>query len=138
MWRADRSSAPAAAWTISIIPAGPMLDAERDNPDLERACIRASGLDHAMDELLCGVADLLPTDPRHEAAYGAAAMLRPLWVEAVDDAAAMVAITARDLRMKSKLIQNLIERDERDEVVGGPLARLSAGLADDLLALTSS
>ena len=109
-------------------------EALHNNPALETACNRATALNLAIEETLKSVAEMHPSRPETDAAYAVAERLRPRWRNAVDEAARLEAATGHDIRLKAKLIQLLVERDEQDNVVGSEPLRLAAALATDLLA----
>jgi hypothetical protein len=88
-----------------------------------------------MDLMTTSVAELHPADPRHEASYAVVAELRPGWVAQLERVAALPALGSRGIAAKASLVANLAERDEAGQVVGAPVLRIAASLADDLLRL---
>lgn len=111
----------------------PDVRALHQDRQLRSACEGALVSNRAMMALAQSVATLLPADPRHAAAYAAVDLLRPDWRRALDRACALAPSTRDGLLAKSGLLASLVERDELDAVVGGPVAQLAASLADDLL-----
>ena len=103
---------------------------------LRSACERAIVANRAMTTLALSVAELAPADPRHAAAHAAVDLLRPEWRRGVECACALTPATRSGLVAKSTLLAAMVERDETDAVVGGPVAELAASLADDLLSGT--
>ena len=101
---------------------------------LEEACHTAVATEAAMTVLSTSVAELAPSDPRHSAAYAALDLLKPRWREQLARACRLTATEPDGLRVKATLLSSLVERDETDAVVGGPVVQVAASLADDLLA----
>ena len=87
-----------------------------------------------MTALSASVAELAPTDPRHAAAHAAVDLLAPRWREQLGRACRLVASGATSIQTKALLLNSMVERDENDAAVGGPVARLAASLASDVLA----
>lgn len=112
---------------------GPEAAVQR-SATLEEACHTAVATEAAMTVLSASVAELAPSDPRHSAAYAALDLLKPRWREQLARACRLTAVEPGGLRVKASLLSSLIERDEQDAVVGGPVVQVAASLADDLLA----
>ncbi len=106
-----------------------------DERELVLACQSATSRREAMDLLTASVAELHPSDPRHEASYAVAGELRPGWVAQLERVSALPALGVRGMAAKAALIVGLAERDEAGHVVGTPVLRVAASLADDLLRL---
>ncbi len=97
------------------------------------ACRAALVTHGCMTALSTSVADLLPEDPRHAAAYAAIDLLKPRWATEIAKACRTPAAGPRGLLSKASLLEALVVRDEADVVQGGPALQLAASLADDLL-----
>ncbi len=104
------------------------------NPPLTAACHAAMVSQQAMTALSVSVADLPPDDPRHAAAYAAAAMLRPRWQEQVALACRIPATFPSAFQTKAALFSSMVERDVDDAVIGSPALKVAASLANDVLA----
>lgn len=101
---------------------------------LDTTCRSAMAIQAAMTALSASVAELAPTDPRHPAAHAAVDLLAPRWREQVGRACRLVASSASSIQTKAMLLGSMVERDENDAAVGGPMAQLAASLAADVLA----
>ena len=88
----------------------------------------------AMRALSTSVADVLPDDPRHAAAYAASDLLRRRWRNEIARVCRLPARGRAGFVAKSVLLSRLVDRDEEDAVLGGPAAEVAASLADDVLA----
>ncbi len=99
---------------------------------LVRACASARAKGEAMAALLASIADLPPTEARHDAAYAAVGQLRPGWEDDVATACRHPARTAAGLHAKAELAAKLFDRETDGTVVGSPAVRLAASLADDV------
>jgi hypothetical protein len=120
-----------------VFPDGPNatpVAPRNQTPSLDAACHAATVSQQAMTTLSVSVANLPPDDPRHIAAYAAAALLRPRWQEQVALACHIPALSPNALQAKATLLASMIERDGDDAVVGPPALQLAAALANDLLA----
>lgn len=124
-----------SAILISVVHVPRQLDLRVLHQDdrLRSACDAAITANRAMTVLALSVAGLAPADPRHAAAFAAVDLLRPDWRRGIDRACALTPATRGGLLAKSTLLASLVERDEMDAVVGGPVVQLAASLADDLL-----
>ena len=89
----------------------------------------------AMRLLTRAVAEVQPTDPRHEASYAVVDQLRPEWTAQLARISATPALGARGITAKATLVASLIQGTEDDCVEGPPVLRIAASLANDLLGL---
>ena len=108
-----------------------------DERELLLACQAVMVRSDALTLLGQAVAELSPTDPRHEASYAVVDRIRPDWIIQLDRVAAIAARGTKGLTAKATLIASLVERDDADHVQGPPALRIAASLADDRLALGS-
>ena len=102
---------------------------------LREACQAARVAHAAMAALSASVADLMPGDPRHDAAGAAIADLRARWASEVEQASSVPAAGAVGLRDKAGLLDSLIDREEDGRVPGTPALGVAASLAADVLRL---
>ena len=119
--------------TINLGTASPPASDVPVNRDLQRACDEARSVQKAMAALARSVATLSPADPRHAAAHAAVDLLRPKWQRSIDAACQVFSAAPSDWLAKSDLLASMVERDEMDRVLGGPVVQLASSLADDLL-----
>ena len=101
---------------------------------LDAACQAAASTHAAMGALSASVADMPPSDPRHTAAYAASSLLQQRWRTELALVYRLPATGWSGLAAKSGLLSKLVDRDQDDAVLGGPLAEVAASLADDILA----
>ena len=84
------------------------------------------------------VADMPPSDPRHEASYTVVDQLRPEWIVQLNMVSALPALGTRGVAAKAAVIASLVGPHDADPMGGLPALRIAASLAHDLLALDRS
>jgi hypothetical protein len=99
---------------------------------LREACDAARVTHAALMALALSVADLAPTDPRHEAAV---AQLRAQWAHEVEQVWTTPAAGPSGLRDKARLLEGLLDHVGDGAASGGPVLALAASLTDDVLRL---
>ena len=99
-----------------------------------REICRAAQITHrSMTALSLSVAELSPSDPRHEAVSAAVSRLQPVWHDEVEQAWSLPAGGLPGVRDKAELLNLLIDRDQDGSVPGSPVLSLAASLAADVL-----
>lgn len=117
-----------SSFTVSVRP-------RPDERALLVACRAASIRREAMMLLTASVTELSPSDPRHDATYRVVEELRQDWAGRLDRVCGIPSQSGQGLLAKAALLADLVDRDEADQVQGGPALRIAASLADDLLVL---
>lgn len=105
---------------------------------LLRVCQAAMVHGEVMRLLTHAVADMPPSDLRHEASNTVVDQLRPEWIVQLNMVSALPALGTRGVAAKAAVIASLVGPHDADPMGGLQALRIAASLAHDLLALDRS